>query len=144
MFLGTFEHTIDQKGRMTIPARFRDLILDGAFMTIGFENNLMILKSDAFAKFSDTINKLSLTKEDARDLRRLMFANAVEIEFDKSGRILIPSHLRSLVQLEDQAIVLGAGDYFEIWSPVVWSSRSEDLLSGEINSKRFEALDLSF
>lgn len=143
MFLGTFEHTIDLKGRMTIPARFRDLIVDGAYMTIGFENNLMILKADAFEKLSDTINKLSVTNADARDLRRLMFSHAVEVEIDKAGRILIPTHLRAKVQLEDQAVVLGAGSYFEIWAPVLWTPRSEELLSGEINSKRFEALELS-
>ncbi len=143
MFLGTYEHTIDQKGRMTIPARFREVILDGAFITLGFENNLIVLKAQTFTSLSDTINKMSITNPDARDLRRLMFSHAIEVEIDKAGRILIPSHLRSKVQLEDQAIVLGAGVYFEIWAPTVWTPRSEALLSGEINNKRFEALDLS-
>lgn len=143
MFLGTYEHTIDQKGRMTIPVRFRDLILDGAFITLGFENNLMVLTAPSFLKLSETINKMSITSSTARDLRRLMFAHAGEVDVDKAGRILIPNYLRSMMKLESQAVVLGAGAYFEIWSPELWIPHNENLLSGEVNNQRYEALDLS-
>jgi len=143
MFLGTYEHTIDEKGRMTIPVRFRDLIIDGAYITIGFDHNLMVLTNDIFANFSAKINALSITNSNARDLRRLMFANAVQIETDKAGRILIPNFLRNMIQLEGQAIVIGVGNYFEIWSPQLWSPKSENILNSEINNQRYETLDLS-
>jgi len=143
MFLGTYEHTIDEKGRMTIPVRFRELILDGAFITLGFDNNLMVLTSEVFDKLSARINAMSITNQAARDLRRLMFSNAGQVITDKAGRILIPQFLRNHVNLDGQAIVLGVGGYFEIWSPQTWSSRSTDLIDGETNNQRFETLDLS-
>jgi MraZ protein len=143
MFLGTYEHTIDEKGRMTIPVRFRDLISAGAYITLGFDHNLMVLTNDVFANLSTRINAMSITNSSARDLRRLMFANAVQVEIDKLGRILIPNFLRGMVQLDGQAIVMGAGSYFEIWSPEAWSPRSDKILNGEINEQRYEALDLS-
>lgn len=143
MFLGTYEHTIDDKGRMTIPVRFRDLTMGGAFITLGFDRNLMVLTADIFSSYSERISAMSITNAAARDLRRLMFANAVQVEFDKSGRILIPNFLRSKAQLENQAVVIGAGVYFEIWSPDIWSPRSEDILNSEINNQRYETLDLS-
>ena len=143
MFLGTYEHTIDEKGRMTIPVRFRELILDGAYITLGFDNNLMVLTSEVFDKFSARINAMSITNQAARDLRRLMFSNAGQVMTDKAGRILIPQFLRNHVNLDGQAIVLGVGGYFEIWSPQTWSSRSTDLIDGETNNQRFETLDLS-
>jgi MraZ protein len=143
MFLGTYEHTIDEKGRMTIPVRFRELIIDGAYVTLGIDHNLLVLTNDAFNKLSERINAMSITNSTARDLRRLMFANAVQIETDKAGRIIIPNFLRAKVQLESQAIVIGAGIYFEIWSPQIWSPKSENILNSEINNQRFETLDLS-
>lgn len=143
MFLGTYEHTIDEKGRMTIPARFRDLILDGAYITLGFDHNLMVLTNDVFSNLSARINSMSITNSTARDLRRLMFANAVQIETDKAGRILIPIFLRTMIQLEGQAIVIGVGNYFEIWSPQLWTPKSDNLLNSEINNQRYETLDLS-
>lgn len=143
MFLGTYEHTIDEKGRMTIPVRFRDLIVEGAYITLGFDHNLMVLTNEVFSSLSARINAMSITNSSARDLRRLMFANAVLIETDKAGRILIPNFLRQMIQLEGQAIVIGVGNYFEIWSPQLWSPKSTELLDGEINSQRYETLDLS-
>lgn len=143
MFLGTYEHTIDEKGRMTIPVRFRELILDGAFITLGFDHNLMVLTSEVFDSLSKRINAMSITNPAARDLRRLMFANAGQVTADKAGRILIPQFLRSHINLDGQAVVIGVGGYFEIWTPQLWNDRSTNLLIGETNDQRYETLDLS-
>ncbi|PKN86895.1 MAG: division/cell wall cluster transcriptional repressor MraZ [Chloroflexi bacterium HGW-Chloroflexi-8] len=143
MFLGTYEHTIDDKGRMTIPVRFRELINEGAYITLGFDHNLMVLTNQVFSNLSTRVNEMSITNPVARDLRRLMFSNAIQVEVDKAGRILIPSFLRNMIQLDGQAIVIGAGGYFEIWSPEIWSPRSENILNSETNEQRYATLDLS-
>lgn len=143
MFLGQYEHTIDTKGRMTIPVKFRDLLVDGAFVTVGFDNNLMVLTSDTFHSLYERINAMSITNENARSLRRLMFSQAVQVEVDKAGRILLPQFLRERINLENQATVIGVGGYFEIWNPETWVPQSEALFDGETNAQRYETLDLS-
>jgi len=143
MFLGTYEHTIDEKGRMTIPVRFRELINDGAYITLGFDHNLMVLTNNVFSNLSSRVNAMSITNPVARDLRRSMFSNAFQLEVDKAGRILIPGFLRNMIQLDDQAILIGAGGYFEIWSPKLWSPRLENILNSETNDQRYATLDLS-
>jgi len=143
MFLGTYEHTIDDKGRMTIPVRFRELINEGAYITLGFDHNLMVLTNEVFSNLSSRVNEMSITNPVARDLRRLMFSNAFQVEVDKAGRILIPNFLRNMIQLDGQAILIGAGGYFEIWSPEIWSPRSENILNSETNDQRYATLDLS-
>ena len=143
MFLGQFEHTIDTKGRMTIPAKFRELIQDGAYVTVGFDNNLMVLTADIFTKLYERINAMSITNASARSLRRLMFSQAVQVEVDKAGRILLPQFLRDRIQLTNQAVVLGVGGYFEIWHPDSWKPEADELFNNEVNAQRYETLDLS-
>ncbi len=143
MFLGQYEHTIDTKGRMTIPVKFRELLVEGAFVTVGFDNNLMVLTAEIFNSLYERINAMSITNENARSLRRLMFSQAVQVEVDKAGRILLPQYLRDRINLESQATVIGVGGYFEIWNPETWAPQSEALFNGETNAQRYETLDLS-
>lgn len=143
MFLGQYDHTVDDKGRMTIPVRYRDLLQDGAFVTIGFDRNLMVLTAASFDKVREQISMMSLTDNTARQLRRLMFSNADRVEVDRAGRVLIPQYLRDAVGLTGTAIVVGVGDYFEIWAPEHWNKQNEQLTDTEANAQRFAALDLS-
>ncbi|HZW02425.1 MAG TPA: division/cell wall cluster transcriptional repressor MraZ, partial [Anaerolineaceae bacterium] len=117
MFLGRYEHTIDEKGRITIPARFRDLLDEGAYVTRGFDNNLLVLTPPSFDIISQRVRQMSITDEAARLLKRLIFSSAERVEVDRNGRILIPQWLRASVGIENAAVVVGAGEYFEIWSP---------------------------
>jgi MraZ protein len=143
MFLGQYEHTIDEKGRLTIPSRYRDLLQDGAYITQGFEQNLMVLTAAAFDHISNRVNRMSMTDPIARQLKRLIFSHADRVEVDRAGRILIPQFLRSSAQLDGAAIMVGVGDYFEIWSPEQWQEQNSLLQDGEANAQRFAALDLS-
>jgi MraZ protein len=143
MFLGQYEHTIDEKGRLTIPSRYRDLLMDGAYITQGFEQNLMVLTAAAFDHISNRVNRMSMTDPIARQLKRLIFSHADRVEVDRAGRILIPQFLRSSAQLDGAAIMVGVGDYFEIWSPEQWQEQNSLLQDGEANAQRFAALDLS-
>lgn len=142
MFLGQFEHNIDEKGRLTIPSRYRELIDGGAYVTLGFDQNLMVLTSASFENVSASIRGTSLTDEDARSLKRWIFSNATWVEVDKAGRILIPQWLRSKCQLDSTAIVVGAGDFFEIWSPDLWISHQEILQDPKNTAQRFTAFNI--
>lgn len=143
MFLGTYEHTLDIKGRMTIPVKYRELISAGAYITKGFDQNLVVLTEEVFQRLFDRITNMNITNSNARELRRLMFANAFSVEVDKAGRILIPQILRAHSSLDTEAIILGNGSYFEIWSPDLWQIQSDKQVTSESNNERYAALDLS-
>ena len=143
MFLGQHEHTIDEKGRMTIPARFREALEAGAYITQGFDQNLIVLTSPDFEKLTQVLNRMSLTDPTARQLRRHFFANADRLEVDKAGRILLPQFLRQVAHLDGNAMVVGAGEYVEIWSKSLWEQQQVILQDAEANAQKFAALDLS-
>ncbi len=98
MFLGRYQHTIDDKGRLIIPIRFREILERGAFVTQGFERNLMVLTADGFDQLYANVNRMSLTDPSARDLKRFIFSTAERVEVDKIGRILLPQYLRNLAR----------------------------------------------
>jgi MraZ protein len=143
MFLGQYEHTIDDKGRLTIPARYRDLLTDGAVITQGFDPNLIVLSPDSFQKLIEKVSETSITDPSARDLRRLLFGHADQVEIDRVGRLLIPSFLRSTAELKTNITILGMGKYFELWSTEIWDAHSKLSLNSEANSRRFTAFELS-
>jgi MraZ protein len=144
MFLGRFYHTLDEKGRLTIPARFRDLLLpDGAYIMQGFDENLWVLPTAAFEVLSREVNQKSITDPNSRLLRRLVFSTADRLELDRAGRILIPQFLRQAASLETDVVVVGAGRYFEIWSPGAWEIQDEQLQDAQANAQRFAAFDLT-
>lgn len=143
MFLGQFQHSMDDKGRLMVPARFRELLEGGAYLTQGFDKCLMVMTESYFQQVYERINAMNLTDPTARILRRMLFANAYPVEVDKVGRILIPANLRQFAGLENSAIVAGQGGYFEIWTPTEWEKQTAQINDTETNNQRFAALDLS-
>jgi MraZ protein len=143
MFLGQFQHNLDEKGRLMIPARYRELLAAGAFITQGFDKCLMVMTDAYFAQVYDRINSMNLADPTARLLRRLILSNAYAVEVDKVGRILVPGNLRQVIALDGEAIVAGQGDYFEVWNPADWNLQMDQLQDIETNNQRFAALDLS-
>ncbi|MBE9473911.1 MAG: division/cell wall cluster transcriptional repressor MraZ [Chloroflexi bacterium] len=144
MFLGRYHHTIDGKGRLTVPARYRDLLTaEGAYLTQGFDQNINVYPPQIFERISLRVNRLSMTDPSARLLRRLMFSNAELVVLDKTGRILIPQFLRQELNLDSEAVIVGMGDYFEIWSPVQWAGQTTMMEESEPIAMRFMDLDLS-
>jgi MraZ protein len=143
MFLGQYQHTLDDKGRLMIPARYRELLVGGAFITQGFDRCLMVMTTSYFEEVYRRINAMNLADPTARLLRRLILANAYPVEVDKVGRVLVSSNLRQVINLEGEAIVAGQGDYFEVWTPALWQEQQAQLLDVETNNQRFAALDLS-
>jgi MraZ protein len=145
MFLGEFYHNLDEKGRLTLPALFRKMLAedDGAYLLRGFDRNLMLLTSASFSIIYERVNHMSMTDPTARLLRRLIFSGAAPVEFDKAGRILLPPFLREGAEIQNEAVIVGAGDYVEIWSPKLWAAQRELLNDVNVTADRFAALDLA-
>jgi len=144
MFLGQFQHNLDDKGRLMIPARFRDLLEGGAFITQGFDKCLMVMTDSYFTQVYERIEAMNLTDPTARLLRRLILSNAYPVEVDKVGRIVVPQNLRAFLGIENgELVVAGQGEYFEVWTPALWSEQMAQLQDTEANIQRFSALDLS-
>jgi MraZ protein len=142
-FLGQYQHSLDDKGRLTIPAAFRERVGNGAFISQGFDRNLMIMTADYFQQVYERINAMSITDPAARLLRRLLLSTAYQVEVDKAGRVLVPQSLRQFLGINGEAMVIGQGDYFEIWTPTEWAHQTQTLQDAEANSQRFAALNLS-
>jgi MraZ protein len=143
MFLGRYEHTIDEKGRITIPSEYREVLGDSVFVTQGFDGNLQAFPTELFEKLSDQVRSISFLSSNSRLLRRLLFSNAKQINFDNAGRILLPGFLRETANLAETALVIGMGEYFELWSPENWQAQQISLNDIDANEQRFSALDLT-
>jgi len=143
MFLGQYHHSFDEKFRLTIPSRFREFIAEGAVVTRGFDKNLMVLSGEAFQQLYQHLNEMNITDQTSRLLRRMILGYAQELEVDKSGRILISQPLREFADLKADTILVGLGDYFEIWAPKAWEGQETLLQDTDANSKRFSALHLA-
>jgi MraZ protein len=143
MFLGQFRHTLDNKNRLTIPSRYRDLLAEGAYVTRGFDGNLIVYTASTFHAISRQASETSVTNQAARQLKRLLFSNADFIEVDRAGRILIPDFLRESADLENEVVLAGMGDHFEIWSPERWMQQMQQLDDPQANAERFASLKIS-
>jgi transcriptional regulator MraZ len=143
MFLGQYQHNLDEKGRLMIPARYRELLAAGAFITQGFDKCLMVMTDLHFKEVYDRINAMNMADPNARLLRRHILSNAYSVEIDRVGRILVPGNLRQIIGLENEAIVAGQGEYFEVWNPADWNEQMDQLQDVETNNQRFATLDLS-
>lgn len=141
MFLNQYHHSFDDKGRLTIPAKFR-ILPDGAYVIQGLDRNLMVLPPDVFKVIYDRLMGMSLTDPSARLLRRVILGNALQINLDNAGRILLTQNLRESNRLENEVVFVGQGDYFEIWSPELWKEQEQQVNDTEMNAQRFATLDL--
>ncbi|MDO8753021.1 MAG: division/cell wall cluster transcriptional repressor MraZ [Anaerolineales bacterium] len=144
MFLGHYQHNLDDKGRLMIPARFRELLKGDAFITQGFDKCLMVMTGTYFKQVYERIEAMNLADPTARLLRRLILSNAYPVEVDKIGRMLVPQNLRAFLAIENgELVVAGQGEYFEVWMPALWSEQMTQLQDTEANKARFSTLDLS-
>ena len=127
MFLGEYEHSVDNKGRIAVPAKFRPRLEGGLVVTRGFERCLQVYPVEQWQALSERVSSLSLGSGEARALRRLLFASAFDTELDRQGRILLPASLREYAGIADTAIVIGMNTYFEIWSQDTWAQTQTSL-----------------
>ena len=121
MFIGEYNHTIDEKGRMAIPSKMRKEIGSGAVVTRGIDNCLWLFPKKEWQTLAEKLSSLPLSDANSRAFSRLMLAGAMEVEFDSQGRALLPSYLREFAGLKKQAVVAGLYNRLEIWDEGKWS-----------------------
>ncbi|WP_458413994.1 division/cell wall cluster transcriptional repressor MraZ [Schinkia sp. CFF1] len=122
MFMGEYHHTIDQKGRMIVPAKFRELLGDSFVLTRGLDQCLFGYTHEEWTTLENKLKNLPFTKKDARAFTRFFFSGASECEVDKQGRVNIAVPLREYAKLEKDCVIIGVSNRFEIWSKSNWEN----------------------
>ncbi len=120
MFIGEFQHAIDDKGRVTLPARFREGLGEAFVVTKGLDNCLWALPMEEWAALESKLKALPVTQASARAVVRFFFSGATECCLDKQGRILLPNHLREYAGLTRDVVITGAPNRVEIWAREAW------------------------
>ncbi len=128
MFLGEYSHTIDEKGRLTLPARWREQLGQRVVVTRGMEPCLFVFPIAQFETFLNEINTVGMTAADARGLSRFFSSKATDDELDKQGRISLPQNLRDHANLNGEVMVVGAFDHVELWSPAQYDHADAELV----------------
>lgn len=132
MLIGEYEHTIDAKGRISMPAKLRKDMGDTFIVTKGLDGCLFAFSQNEWTNFEEKLKSLPLSDKNARNFVRFFLAGATECEIDKQGRFLIPNNLRVAAKLEKDAIVIGVGTRLEIWDKATWNSKDEEISADEI------------
>lgn len=127
MFIGSFDHNIDRKGRIIIPARFREELGETMIINRGLDGCINVYTVEKWQEIYDELEKLPTTNKQARFYVRAMTSNAAECEIDAQGRILIPANLVKKAELVKECRIIGAGDHIEIWSSEVWNQIEEEM-----------------
>ncbi|WP_377889360.1 division/cell wall cluster transcriptional repressor MraZ [Alkalihalobacillus sp. R86527] len=120
MFMGEYQHTVDEKGRMIIPAKFRDELGDTFVLTRGLDKCIFGYPMEEWEALEEKMKTLPFTKKDARAFTRFFFSGATECQLDKQGRVNIAGTLRQYAELEKECVVIGVSNRLEIWSKPVW------------------------
>ena len=129
MFMGEYHHTIDEKGRIIIPSKFREGLGEKFIITRGIENCLFVYSLPSWEKITNKLESLPFTKKDARQFVRFFLSGATTAEFDKQGRVNVTSPLISYAELQKDCVVIGTGDRLEIWSQENWNAFFESASS---------------
>ena len=126
MFMGEYNHTIDAKGRLIIPSKFREVLGEEFVITKGLDGCLFVYDNQVWNAFEEKLKALRLNKKDNRQFVRFFLAGAAEVEVDKQGRILVPGNLRDFAGLEKDVVLVGVASRIEIWSKAKWDGITED------------------
>lgn len=128
MFLGEFKRNVDDKGRLTIPAKFADELAAGLVVTYGFDRNLAIYSMSAWNELAERITSLPVSDRRTRSFRHRFFSGAANLKPDRQGRILLPANLREFAQIDTEVVIIGNFDVLEIWSAANWDTQREKVL----------------
>jgi len=142
MFLGEFSHTIDDKGRLTLPVKFRAELGDGVVVTRGVDQCLFIFTTAEFQTLADRISSLPVTQSEGRELARHFFSGASDVELDKHGRILIPQNLREYADLNGDVVVVGVNRRIEVWNAAAWRQVRERFESAASDAEHWARLGI--
>lgn len=126
MFLGEYQHSLDAKGRLIIPAKFREQMGEKCFLTLGLDGCIFLFPQSEWEALSHQVTRLPLTSKGSRDFSRRFFASANEFEFDKQGRILLPPKLLKELKFDKDVSLVGVSNRVEIWPRERWEATYED------------------
>ena len=134
MFIGEYRHTLDEKNRLAIPAKFRSKLGKGAVITRGLDNCLFIYTKEEWAKLSEKLAALPLSRAQSRAFSRLMLAGAMDAVLDTQGRVLVPDYLKRFANLAKDTVIAGVMNRLEVWDEQAWIeySRVSEQNSNEI------------
>ena len=142
MFTGEYRHTVDEKGRIAVPSKFRAQLDGGAVVSRWIDGCLAIHTKSGWASLADKIAALPVTDASARLFGRSIFAGATDAELDRQGRVLLPAWLRDGVGLGTEALVIGARDHAEIWAPATWAEYRRAMDDPEAFARAIQGLGI--
>jgi MraZ protein len=134
MFIGEHKHSIDEKGRLQLPVKWRSKLADGAVITKGFDGSLKFYPLAVWQGIAERLSALPQSQPSARAHVRQVLAGAVDVELDKLGRVIIPTYLRQYAALGKQVILAGLHNHIEIWDETVWEKYQDSI---DQNSQEF-------
>jgi MraZ protein len=143
MMMGEFSPGLDDKGRIIIPARFRDDLHDRFVMTKGLDGCLFFYPMVEWGRLEDRLRALPMTNQEARAFTRLFLAGAQDVELDKQSRVTIPSRLREYAQIDRECVLIGVSNRAELWSPERWEQYQQDT-QAEYETLAEKMVDLGF
>ena len=136
MLYGRFQHNIDAKGRIFVPAKLREKLGDGFIAAAVMDHCISLYSLEEWDKLQEGLAAMPMTK--ARKLQRYLSANAADVQVDSQGRILLPRHLLDYASLEKEALVIGAGNRAEIWNPAAYEEDSGSMTPEEVEAEFME------
>ena len=143
LLIGEFEHSLDAKGRLTMPAKLREDVGDKFILSKGLDGCLFGFSQSDWNTFEDKLKGLPLVNKNARDFVRFFLSGAIEVEIDKQGRFLIPANLREYATLDKEAVITGVGTRLEIWNKDKWKVyNSEENLSADQIAENMANLEI--
>jgi len=142
VFTGEYRHTVDDKGRIAVPAKFRAQLAEGAFVSRWLDACLAIHTRAGWDALAEKVAGLPITDQGSRLFQRFIFAGGVEAELDRQGRILLPAFLREAAGLDGEAVVVGSRDHAEIWAPSRWDDYRRALDDAQKLAQAFDGLGI--
>ena len=141
MLIGEYEHSLDVKGRLIMPSKFREDIGEKFIITKGLDGCLFVFSTEEWTKFEEKLSTLPISNKDARAFTRFFFAGAIDCELDKQGRFLISSNLREFAKFIKDVVIVGMNSRIEIWSKEKWQE-CEDNISADDIAEKMEMLGI--
>lgn len=142
MFIGEYRHSIDEKGRLAVPTKYRELLRAGAVVTRGLDRCLFIYPMAAWQELAGRLAQLPLSKANTRSFARFLLAGAMDVEIDKQGRIIVPEYLRSFAGIQKTVVVTGLYNRLEVWDVDAWEQYRKSAEQGSTDIAETLGADL--
>ena len=142
MFIGEYQHSLDEKGRVIVPSKYREQLGESFVLTKGLDSCLFIYTLPEWCTFEQKLKNLPLTNANARKFVRFFLSGAVECATDKQGRILIPSSLRVYSEIEKEIVFIGMSNRIEVWSLNKWNAYNDETVDMELLASQMEELGI--